>query len=298
VPFATARQPWTCTNIRTARSKHQTAGRLFFLLGAVCAVSTLWSTNAPCWTAQQHSASRRDVLAAGVAAATLTSNSDSAEAFANAVRQFKRDINDPKKKGLQPSDLGMLPRDALEGEVGLRECSNDPHCFSTTNQVVDAERSDLKPWVFEGKTPEAAMQEVANVIKAYKPGQQGIDGGGFFIEKEEKDYIYTQFESFRRGHLDDVEFALEPNYKPEATSGKMFVRSSSRESGFYDYGVNAVRLNTISDALKKNGGWKMDRITQKTHRRYWGFNCDGGKRSKALLKTAEKFPDYCTFPES
>lgn len=249
-----------------------------------------------CWIAPQNISSRRDMLAAGVAAATLTANSGSAGAFNNAVKLIKRDINDPKKKGQQPSDLGMLERAATNGDLALKECDNDPHCFSTTYQVVDVDRSNLKPWTFKGKTPEAAMKEVQDAVKAYKPGQQGIDGGGFAIFEEKKDYIYTQFESLKRGHIDDVEFALEADYNPQASSGNLLVRSSSRPSGFYDFGVNAVRLNAIGDALRKNGGWDIERITQKTHYRYWGFNCDGGKGAKALLKTAERFPEFCTPP--
>lgn len=246
----------------------------------------------PCWMAQQHVASRRDVLAAGVAATTLASNTGSAGAFSNSIKKLKRDINDPKKAGLQPADLGLAPR-AEQDDLALKECENDPRCFSTTYQVVDLDRSNLKPWKFEGKTPEAAMKEVQDIIIAYKPGQQGIDGGGWGIQDMTKSYIYTQFESLRRGHIDDVEFSLEPGYNPEAKSGKLLVRSSSRATGFYDYGVNAIRLNTISDALMQKGGWKIERISQKTHPRYWGYNCDGSKRAKALLKTFEQFPEYC-----
>ena len=55
----------------------------------------------------------------------------------------------------------------------------------------------------------------AEALKDYPPGQQEIDGGGFEIKKMdlEKGYIYVQFESLKRGYIDDVEFLVKPTDK-------------------------------------------------------------------------------------
>merc|ERR1712183_6544 len=99
---------------------------------------------------------------------------------------------------------------------------------------------------FTGKSPATAIKEVTDAINAYVPGQQGIDGGGFQIKDTGDDHVYTQFESLRRGHIDDVEFFIMPGTAPDAKEGALFVRSSSR-TGFYDFGVNAMRLNALSE---------------------------------------------------
>ena len=45
-------------------------------------------------------------------------------------------------------------------------------------------RHYLKPWSFPGP-PEKALADLEQVLKAYPPGQQDIDGGGFQIQKLE-----------------------------------------------------------------------------------------------------------------
>lgn len=58
----------------------------------------------------------------------------------------------------------------------------------------------------------AAFQDVKTVIAAYPPGQRGIDGGGFKVVKESvtasSGYVYVQFESRRKGYIDDFEVLL------------------------------------------------------------------------------------------
>ena len=49
------------------------------------------------------------------------------------------------------------------------------------------------------------MATVLEVINAYKPGQGGIDQGGFKVIKSTPDYLYVQFESGKRGYIDDFE---------------------------------------------------------------------------------------------
>jgi len=121
----------------------------------------------------------------------------------------------------------------------------------------------IRPWVppvgGEGEVP---LRAVARVVNGYVPGQGGIDGGGFTLVTETESYLYYQFESLKKGFIDDVEFAKSPS-----PSSGILVRSASR-LGQTDFGVNAIRLNAIADVLRKEG-WTIERITQKSHPDYW-----------------------------
>lgn len=260
---------------------------LLLALGSLAALA--WHLAGPCWSS---AASRRGALSA--AAAALLAGASEADAFPNAVRQFKRDANDPKRPGPVADDLGLLERFA-QPEPALKECENAPNCFTTTANDVDVGFHDLKPWQYS-KSPAEALKDVVEVVEAYQPGQQGIDGGGFSIRESSDRFVYVQFESLRRGHIDDVEFYLSPGSKAEDKSGGLLVRSSSR-SGFYDFGVNAMRLNALIDGLKAKGGWDMKKIDRKTHPRYWTFNCDGGNSRKAPFNVADRWPEMCPAPE-
>ena len=103
------------------------------------------------------------------------------------------------------------------------------------------------------------MGELLETIKAYPPGQNGIDKGGFSIITASADYLYVQFESLKWGFIDDVEFAV--------TDGEVQVRSSSR-LGFLDLGVNAKRLNWISAELRAKG-WTAPAITEEDYPEYF-----------------------------
>jgi len=239
---------------------------------------------------------------------------NSAHAFQNAVYQVERSLNDAKKPGPQPTNLGLLEREYLvnpntesldktglvqKGEAGiLKECGPRANCFSTTyTDIVDKGFHDLQPWRFKGKTPDQAMQDVADAIAEYPPGQNGIDGGGFKVTQVEPNYLYVIFESLKRGHRDDVEFAIVPGTANDAKEGGLYVRSASRQ-GTYDFGVNAVRLNRIAKDLMAKGGWDISMIDAKTHPRYWGQNCYGGDMGrKAPIVVRKQFPEFCnTFP--
>ncbi|CAK0911326.1 unnamed protein product, partial [Prorocentrum cordatum] len=136
-----------------------------------------------CWLGEGGPGRRAALAAAAAAAAATAAGSEKAEAFPNAVRKVQRDLNNPKRPGQQAGDLGMMPRIGYP-EGALKECDNSPNCFSTTTSVVDEQYHDIKPWVFKGKTPEQAMTEVKDVLAAYEPSQQDIDGGGFKVFAE------------------------------------------------------------------------------------------------------------------
>ena len=211
------------------------------------------------------SASRRVLL--GSALATLASP---ALAFDNAIPDYAKYADKPKRKGTPPNDLGVAKR-TVEGVdfdtitfQGLRDCDGKPNCFSTTGDV-ELETRILKgvdtlipKWVPPAGDA-APFKTLVKAVKAYIPGQGFVDGGGFKVVKETDSYLYVQFEALKKGYIDDVEFAV-------AADGVM-VRSSSRV-GQTDFGVNACRLNYIAASLRKEG-WTIAEITPKTHSDYF-----------------------------
>ena len=97
--------------------------------------------------------------------------------------------------------------------------------------------------------------------------QRGIDGGGFKVISEslnaDQGYIYVQFESRRRGYIDDFEVALR--------DGVANLRTSSR-LGYLDLGVNAKRWNWFADNLASKSGWVTSRVLAKDHEEYFSLN--------------------------
>ena len=115
------------------------------------------------------------------------------------------------------------------------------------------------------------------MISSYPPGQRGVDGGGWKIVSEEMSadnaYTYVQFESRRKGYVDDVEFAL--------AKGVCNVRTSSR-LGYLDLGVNAKRWNYFADALGSVSGWKTTPLLSRGHEEYFSLNrvTDGDMKAR------------------
>lgn len=134
----------------------------------------------------------------------------------------------------------MLQR-AIEGEDGpltvrgLRACDGKPNCFSTTGDEELEERVKkgvdtlISPWRAPADDS-APIRSLAKAVRGYQPGQGSIDGGGFRIVTETDTYLYVQFESLKKGFIDDVEFAT-----TGADSKDVLVRSASR-IGYTDFG--------------------------------------------------------------
>ena len=154
-------------------------------------------------------------------------------AFDNGVEEMQLYANISKNPGTQPALLGIR-----NGK--LATCDYAPNCFSTSGGT--ASESRLKPW--KAKSGSSAMAELLATVKAYPPGQANVDKGGFSIITANADYLYVQFESLKKGFIDDVEFAVKGD--------EVQVRSSSR-LGFLDLEVNAKRLNYISKQLRAKG---------------------------------------------
>ena len=123
----------------------------------------------------------------------------------------------------------------------------------------------IKPWKFTNGSPSDAFNVIKNVISTYQPGHDNIDGGGFKIiaEDDSKRYIYVQFESLRRGFIDDLEMAVNDDSTVQ-------IVSSSR-LGYLDFQVNAIRLNYLADKFKSSG-FEVMPITPKSHPIYFDSN--------------------------
>jgi uncharacterized protein (DUF1499 family) len=200
-------------------------------------------------------------LVSALAVPLCNSEIDRAFAFDNAVVK----VNSPKTPGSQPKNLG------LNGDGKLSICSKpNPNCFSTSvdSELFDEDDKDdhnIPMWKFKGESPDDAFKIIAQTIEQYIPGHDNIDGGGFQIVTydQKKRYLYVQFESLKRGYIDDVEFAVNDDKTIQ-------VRSCSR-LGYLDFTVNAKRLNYISNQLR-NLNFVAPEITEKTNPVYFESN--------------------------
>lgn len=177
----------------------------------------------------------------------------SASAFDNGIPEMAEYRKKARDRGWSTYP-GTEPALGLQGNGKLASCGFEPHCFSTSG---DADRL-LKLW--RPPAGSNAMGELLEVVKSYPPFQARIDGGGFKIITADTNYLYVQFESLRKGFIDDVEFAVNRN-------GSVQVRSSSR-LGFLDLGVNAKRLNWISANLRDKG-WTAPAIIEEDYPDYF-----------------------------
>ncbi|CAE7219706.1 kif19 [Symbiodinium pilosum] len=136
-------------------------------------------------------------------------------AFPNALPEVAK-YPDKRSPGNKPDDLGLQPRtlnrfgDKSDGPV-LKGCGYGPNCFSTTGDPEDPQITTLlQPWkIPDGASVADASAQLEEIVKTYPPGQQKVDGGGFQIVKAGSDgYLYAQFESLKKGKIDDTEFAI------------------------------------------------------------------------------------------
>jgi len=236
--------------------------------------------------ADRSPAGRRDALhllgGVGIVAA-LTAGAGSAAAFDNAIADYAKFANKPKRRGDAPKDLGVAGRtinkDSLDSDPktfpGLRGCDGKTNCFSTTgddlleDRIRKGQDTLIKAWLppADDATP---FKSLVSFVKGYEPGQGFIDGGGFKVVKETDSYLYLQFEALKKGYIDDVEFAISKDRSVQ-------VRSSSRV-GATDFGVNAKRLNYIAAGLRSSG-WTADDITPKTHADYFFAAADAADQT-------------------
>jgi uncharacterized protein (DUF1499 family) len=188
-----------------------------------------------------------------------------ANAFENKISTKYDD--QPKRRGPTPRDLGISQRTLLDGDtyVGLNVCKPvSPNCFSS--QDPDPEHS-IPAWTWPQTLDQtAAWEQLLLVLRAYPPGQNGVDGGGFnIVAVQPNQYVYVQYESLKHGYIDDVEFAI-----VDDNDKAVQVRSSSRV-GYLDFGVNAKRINWIAKALRDKG-WDAVGVDFSQHAEYASQN--------------------------
>ena len=178
----------------------------------------------------------------------------------------------PRTPGPKPTNLGPYAGNSLQPCI-----DGKPHCFSSTpetfedNDLFNADYGATAGWLVEpfkyDKPLSDAFRDIQTAIASYVPGQRGIDGGGFKVFDQKADansaYVYVQFESRRKGYIDDMEFALK--------DGICNVRTSSR-LGYLDAGVNAKRFNWFADRLGSTAGWRTSPLLRKGHEEYFSLN--------------------------
>ena len=214
--------------------------------------------------------SRRAIAAVLAPLLTAPLTHQRAAAFDNALPEVKAEGPSVKP--------GPTPTLGRQKNGDLLPClDGKPHCFSPVTVVGENEVDTSKigrdwvvqPWTYSGKTVAGALLDIETAVKAYKPGQHGIDAGGFKVMKvklpdelTDPGYLYVQFEA-KAGYLDDMEFL--------ARNGKVQVRTSSRV-GYLDLGTNAARYNWFAKKLGATSGWSTSAIRKKDHLNYFGLN--------------------------
>ena len=114
----------------------------------------------------------------------------------------------------------------------LAVCSALPNCVSSlaTNRA-----HRIPPFRFNGPV-EAAQERLIRVIRQIPRSE---------IVKEEPGYLVVIFRSKVLGLVDEAEFAFDEK------EGDINIHSETR-SGFYDFGVNRLRLEKIRNSFLEN----------------------------------------------
>lgn len=116
----------------------------------------------------------------------------------------------------------------------LAPCDSGPHCVSSEASNKDRH---VAPLAYTGSRA-IARQRLEQII--------GSMVGAKIIEQT-PDYIHATYTSAVFGFVDDVEFVL------PADSHEIQLRSSSR-IGYYDFGVNRARVETIRKRFEATAG--------------------------------------------
>ncbi|GMH33071.1 hypothetical protein BSKO_00905 [Bryopsis sp. KO-2023] len=141
-------------------------------------------------------------------------------------------------------------RDYGGGVKSLGLCPPTPNCLATS-EVANDPYHYAPPLVYnpeDGRgrknpvTQEQAMEELVSVVKSLKPDKFEPK-----IIKQEKDYLYVEYESPTFGFIDDVEL-----WFPSDRPGILEYRTASR-IGENDGNVNRKRIKAIREALQKKG---------------------------------------------
>jgi len=193
--------------------------------------------------------SRKSFLASSIFA-SIFAVTNPAVAFDN--RLDDKYLDRTPQTGVQSDNLGVKQRDSKQAGsyTGLAPCPGSSNCWCSSTPFNDNPGRWLESWGSKSNS----IKDVKKVIDTYEVGQNGIDGGGFKVMKydEKGQYLYTQFQSYKSGYIDDMEVWF------NAEKNKFDVRSASR-IGASDFGVNGKRLNYIGGRLEKEFGWEIKR---------------------------------------
>ena len=119
--------------------------------------------------------------------------------------------------GRPPASLGVT-----EGRLAL--CPDSPNCVSSEAAVAEQRVAPLR---YDGDTAQARAR-LLGVLNGMERAR---------IVQSTDDYVHVEFRSAVFGFVDDVEFYFSP-------PGTLQVRSASR-TGYYDFGVNRERVETL-----------------------------------------------------
>lgn len=111
----------------------------------------------------------------------------------------------------------------------LAQCPSSPNCVSSMD--VGKQAIAPIPFLTDRKT---ALSRMKSVLR----NMSGVD-----VEKETEEYLWATATSRVFGFVDDLEFYFPENEK------RIHVRSASR-TGYYDFGMNRKRLETIRKAFE------------------------------------------------
>lgn len=119
--------------------------------------------------------------------------------------------------GRPPGNLGIA-------EGRLAPCPSSPNCVSSEATAADQRVEPLR-YVGDPSQARARLLGVLNRMVRVR------------IVQSTEDYLHAEFRSAVFGFMDDLECAFNP-------PGTIQVRSASR-TGYYDFGVNRERVETI-----------------------------------------------------
>ncbi len=112
-------------------------------------------------------------------------------------------------------------------------CPASPNCVSS--DARDAQHA-IAPFVLKSAAPDI-WPEVRSAVLSFPRTKLAVD---------EKNYLHAACRSAVLGFTDDLEIQLRPG------ENALAMRSASRK-GYYDFGVNRRRLETLRDLLQKRG---------------------------------------------
>lgn len=120
----------------------------------------------------------------------------------------------------------------------LAPCPSSPNCVSSLSQNS---KSAIQPLFFTSSMSDA-QKSIRQLIQSVPTAR---------IIHEEPGYIRAEFSSKFFKFIDDVEFAL------DTETQRIDYRSESR-TGYYDFGVNRRRLETIRSHLARSADISTD----------------------------------------